>query len=462
LLLDLLFDFEKTPAARAYTAREYNLDGFRAWLESLGNPQSGQQFVHVAGTRGKGSTAAMTEALLHGLGFPTAMYSSPHLAHYGERFRFDGVPWTEAEFVARLEQLEAGLGPEQRKCFEGPTPWRTVFEVLTTLALLEFRNRSARLAASGATREQVVLWETGLGGRLDCTNVVDPLVSVITTLGLDHTKTLGATIDLIAAEKAGIIKPGRPVIVARQLPEFTEQVWPVILRKAEAEGAPVVRAHEHNPVLDAQPREDGQMVRFRLPDGREGTGLLPLFGAFQLTNFEAALAAMWYVAREAGLTPAPEQVARAMEAVCWPGRIEVVRGKGGRTLVLDGAHCPLGAREAATTIARWNRAARAPARGPWRLLWGMQEDKDHASFFAAMLTALGRENLVEVLCYPTPGPRGARGEALAVVAEKNNVPVRTFASPAEAMAVALEGKENVLAMGTLYTLAGFGAQFRGN
>jgi len=174
----------------------------------------------------------MIEGLLRGQGFPTAFYSSPHLKHFGERYRFDGVPWTFEEFEASLERLVEGISSEHRQVLEEPHRFRTAFEFLTLLALVEFRERGRRLMQADSSRPgQVVVWETGLGGRLDCTNVVDPLVSVITALGLDHTAVLGKEIEQIAAEKAGIIKPGRPVIVSRQYPEFLDRVWPVLTRR---------------------------------------------------------------------------------------------------------------------------------------------------------------------------------------------------------------------------------------
>src|SRR5437763_5546968 len=266
MILDRLLDLEKTPLALRYTDQEYDLEGFRRWLAGMGSPQEGQRFVHLAGTKGKGSTGVLVEGLLRGLGFPTAFYSSPHLSHFGERYRFDGVPWTFAQFESALEHL-LGDPPAGRPAARGgPDCYRTVFECLTLLALVEFGERGRRLrAACPDAPPQVVCWETGLGGRLDCTNVVDPVVSVITALGLDHTALLGKEIEQIAAEKAGIIKPGRPVIVSRQYPEFYDRVWPVLTRRAAEVGATLVPAWECCPVLEARPLFGGQMVRLRLP-----------------------------------------------------------------------------------------------------------------------------------------------------------------------------------------------------
>src|SRR5262249_20839880 len=141
MILDRLLDLEKTPLARRYNDREYDLDGFRRWLAGMGAPQAGQRFVHIAGTKGKGSTGGLVEGLLRGLGVPTAFFSSPHLTHFGERYRFDGVPWTFEQFESALERLVAGLPPEQRQALDSPHRYRTVFEFLTLLALVEFGER---------------------------------------------------------------------------------------------------------------------------------------------------------------------------------------------------------------------------------------------------------------------------------------------------------------------------------
>src|SRR5262245_5137141 len=231
MILDRLLDLEKTPLAFSYTEREYDLEGFRHWLSALGSPQCEGWFLHIAGTKGKGSTGALAEGLLRGLDFPTAFYSSPHLRHFGERYRFDGQPWSFEEFEGALERLLARLGPEETQVLDSPHRYRTVFEFLTLLALVEFGERDRKLRAGPGLR-QVVCWETGLGGRLDCTNVVDPVVSVITTLGLDHTAVLGKEIEQIAGEKAGIMKPGRPAIIGRQHAEFADRVWPVLESRA--------------------------------------------------------------------------------------------------------------------------------------------------------------------------------------------------------------------------------------
>ena len=454
MILDRLLDLEKTPLALRYNDREYDLEGFRRWLADLGSPQDGQWFVHIAGTKGKGSTGVLVEGLLRGLGFPTAFYSSPHLAHFGERYRYDGSSWTFEQFESALERLVAGLPAEQRQVLDEPHRFRTAFEFLTLLALVEFGERGRRLRqASPKGLPQVVCWETGLGGRLDCTNVVDPAVSVITALGLDHTAVLGKEIEQIAAEKAGIIKPGRPVFVARQPEEFSDRVWPVLKRRAEEVGAPLVCAWQFSPVLEARPLPAGQVVRLRLPDGSEEETFLPLAGAFQQHNLEAAVAAAWHVARQAGICVSSERFLRGLAAVSWPGRLEIHLTPEGQALILDGAHCPLSARTSVRALREWQDSVPLPCRPPYEVLWGMQKDKDHAAFLAGLGEGAERAFFGTLHTYPVSGPRGADPHILAEVAAAAGWQPRPHPSPAAALAAALATGRSVLAVGTLYTIA---------
>src|SRR5262245_26301367 len=454
MILDRLLDLEKTPLALRYNDREYDLEGYRGWLVGMGAPQQGQQFVHIAGTKGKGSTGVMIEGLLHGLGIPTAFYSSPHLKHFGERYRFDGLPWTFEEFEANLERLVEGLPARHRQALDGPHRFRTAFEFLTLLALVEFRERGRRLqlADAGAPR-QVVVWETGLGGRLDCTNVVDPVVSVITALGLDHTAVLGKEVEQIAAEKAGILKPGRPAIIARQPPEFLDRVWPVLERKAAEVGAPLVRAWELCPVLEARPLFGGQLVRVRLPEGGEDEVFLPLNGAFQRNNLEAALAAVWLVVRQCQGCVNRRGLLQGLETIRWPGRLEIHLTPEGQALVLDGAHCPLSARTVVQSLREWQDGIPLPCRPPYEVLWGMQRDKEHAAFLAGLGQGAEREFFGTMHTYAIPGPRGAEADGLAATARAAGWTARPHDSVAGALATALATGRSVIAVGTLYTIA---------
>jgi dihydrofolate synthase / folylpolyglutamate synthase len=451
-----LLDLEKSPAALPYDARGYDLEGFRDWLADLGNPERGQRFLHIAGTKGKGSTAAMAEAMLLALGFDTATFTSPHLAHFGERFRFNGAAWSPQEFEAAMERLNIASQPPWRDALKTWRRFRTAFEFMTMAALVEFARRGRTLAMQTPPRRQIVCWETGLGGRLDCTNVVDPAVAVITTLGLDHTAILGETIEQIALEKAGIIKPGRPVVVARQSPEFAERVLPVLRRRAEEAGAPLYLAREMCPVVQASERGAGQEIEFGLPDGSRHKSLLPLHGAFQQANLEAALAAVWLLL-ESEHTPIEadlgERLAQGISHCQWPGRMEVVLSPTGQALVLDGAHCPLSAEAAAGAIAAWQDSPVLPNAGPMEILWGMQRDKDHRAFLSALLRHAPPGLFGSLHSYRVTGVRGAEAELLAQVARESGMTAQAHPSPEAALHAAAQTGRNTLAVGTLYTIA---------
>lgn len=451
-----LLDLEKTPSALPYDARNYDLEGFREWLAALGNPERRPWFAHIAGTKGKGSTAAILESLLLALGFDTATFTSPHLTHFGERYRWNGVPWTLAEFEAAMEQLNAASAPPWRDALKTPHRFRTAFEFMTMAALVEISRRHALLQQLTPPRQQVVCWETGLGGRLDCTNVVDPVVSVITTLGLDHTAILGETIEAIAGEKAGIVKPGRPVVVSRQRPELADRVLPVLRRRAEELHAPLHFAWELCPVLTAAETPTGQMVQFQLPDGSHHAAHLPLHGRFQQTNLEAALAAAWIVQttlRSGGTTLPGDAWAEGVAAVRWPGRLDVNLAPSGQALVLDGAHCPLSAAAVAETLVEWRRGGVLSTAGPMEILWGMQRDKQHHAFLEALTRSAPQDLFGVIHTYRVTGVRGAEAETLAAVAAELGLPVQIHATPQAALAAAASTGRNLLAVGTLYTLA---------
>ena len=273
------------------------IDRMRALSERLGRPERWAPCFHVAGTNGKGSTSAMIEAIQRAQGRRTGLYTSPHLVEIGERLQVDRVPTTEARVVALAEELrphyeaiaaaDAGLAP-------------TFFELITAAAWVEFRTRQV----------DVIVLETGLGGRLDATNICTPEVCVITSIGLDHQEYLGATLAAIAGEKAGILKPGVPCVVG-QLPAEAEAV---IVQRAREIGAPL------------------HFVRDRFGSSLPETNLL---GAHQRWNAGAA----WLACELATRLPFDVQVARAaLQNVAWAGRWQRLTLNDGRTLIIDGSH----------------------------------------------------------------------------------------------------------------------------
>jgi dihydrofolate synthase/folylpolyglutamate synthase len=367
-----------------------------------------------------------------------------------------------------MERLNAASDPPWRDALKEPHRFRTAFEFMTMAALVEFGRRRRDLPTHSTRPRQIVCWETGLGGRLDCTNVVDPLVSVITTLGLDHTAILGETIEQIAFEKAGIVKPHRPVVVARQTPEFDARVLPVIQQRAEEWQAPLFLAWETCPVVAAQETPAGQTVEFQLPGGSRHAAFLPLHGPFQQRNLEAALTAVWLaihmdesksasLPRTDGISLHPAELGRRLaqgiDACRWPGRLEINLAPSGQALVLDGAHCPLSAAAVADALLAWRSVPVLPLDGRIEVLWGMQRDKKHREFLAALVRPEVRDLFGTIHAYRVTGVRGAEADLLAEAAVAMGLSAKSHTNAQTALEAAINTGRNVLAVGTLYTLA---------
>jgi dihydrofolate synthase/folylpolyglutamate synthase len=272
------------------------IDRMRLLSARIGQPERAQPCFHIAGTNGKGSTSAMIEAIQRAHGRRTGLYTSPHLVAIGERIQVDRVPLTDAAVVALAERLRPHYEAIRA---EDPENAPTFFELITAAALLEFTNRKV----------DVAVLETGLGGRLDATNVCAPEVCVITSIGLDHQEYLGSTLAAIAAEKAGILKPGVPCVVG-QLPAEAEAV---IRARAQAVGAPL------------------HFVRDRFAADWPETNLV---GSHQRGNAGAA----WLACELATRWPFDAQVATAaLQNVVWAGRWQRLTLNEGRTLIIDGS-----------------------------------------------------------------------------------------------------------------------------
>ena len=284
-------------------------------MRRVGNPEKELSFLHIAGTNGKGSTGAMLECMLRGAGFTTGFYTSPHLVDIRERFRVNGIAVSEEDYAAFSAELAEAARAETGRDFTF-----TYFEFTTVLAAMIF-------ARAGV---DVVVWETGMGGRLDSTNVVRPLASVITNIALDHQAYLGDTIEKIAAEKAGIVKPGVPVFTG----VMPEEARRVIAEKARAEKSPCF----------GPPPEIAGPVHYRLDGGRTvqefeyGGRLirLPLPGAMQRRNFRLAAQVLTELAPKLGLDSG--RAFRAVAGCRWPGRCQQVNSR----LIVDGGHNPDG------------------------------------------------------------------------------------------------------------------------
>jgi len=303
------------------------LETTRLLLERLGRPDRSFSSILVGGTNGKGSVAALLDAMLLASGWRSGLYSSPHLVRPNERVRILGRD-------VSTERLEAALGAvrqaSERAVADGAlrTP-PSFFEAMTAAALLLFREAGV----------EVAVLEVGLGGRLDATNVVEAEVSVIVTVDFDHTDRLGTTLSEIASEKAGIAKAGRPLVCGVE----GEQAVGPIRAACEASGAEFVPARRL-----AEIQDDGPCFDVRTPRGRYEGIALPLLGDHQKENALVAIVAFERLAERLGFEPDPVAVRRGLAEVRWPGRLQWVSGR--PPLLLDGAHNPAGARALASYL----------------------------------------------------------------------------------------------------------------
>ncbi|MEA3407340.1 MAG: folylpolyglutamate synthase/dihydrofolate synthase family protein [Chloroflexota bacterium] len=305
-----------------YGERTWRLSRVEALLADLGDPHRAFDSVHIAGTKGKGSTTAMIESILRGAGYHTGMYTSPHLHTFRERIRLNGELIPEEDVAKGMERMASVLAAR---------PEVTVFEIITALAFWYYAQKQIDIGVI----------EVGLGGRLDATNVLKPLVSVITSISKDHTELLGDTIEAIAREKAGIVKEGTPVVSAPQRPEAMR----VIEAVCEERNAPLVIVGRDWCWRSLGIEDTGQRMHIYhgQHDGEpEYKGLkIPLLGPFQLENTCNAVAAVELL-KSTGWSISKDAVQRGLANVDWPGRMEVLGRK--PLVIVDGAHNPYSAR----------------------------------------------------------------------------------------------------------------------
>jgi dihydrofolate synthase/folylpolyglutamate synthase len=340
---------------------KFGLANVRRLASLAGNPQNRLNFIHVAGTNGKGSTCAILESIYRRAGQRVGLFTSPHLVSFGERIQVNRKLVTEAEviqLVSEIKPLLTQFAPEEHPTF---------FEVVTVMGLLHF-------AAQGC---ELVIWETGLGGRLDSTNIVNPLVSVITNIQYDHQKYLGETLPSIAAEKAGIIKPGVPVVTGTDCPEAL-QVISATACQQDSLLTVVTPDEAHKPPLDS--------VQF------------PLLGEHQKRNAALALAVVKVLNSR---IPVREATIRSgLESVDWPGRLQLVTLPSGGKVLLDGAHNVGGAETLAAALRQYFPGVK-PA-----FVLGILRDKDWSHMCEILAPLASRILLVPVHSERTAEPHG--------------------------------------------------------
>jgi dihydrofolate synthase / folylpolyglutamate synthase len=326
-------------------SHKFDLKHMRVLLAALGHPENSVPTVLVAGTNGKGSTAATLASILQASGLTTGLYTSPHLVRINERIRLNGEPIGDSDFAMLHDVVDRTA---ERLVSEGDLPWHpSFFEMLTAMAFEHFAR----------SRPDMVVLEVGMGGRLDATNAVEPRLSIITDISLDHQKYLGETVGEIAREKAGIIRPGGIVVTLPQLPEANDVIGNTILDVgARAVNAvpfvPPVSPGSNTymggqwPVAGGQSPESGRRGQ-RYPLEVRGETILvesPLMGRHQLRNIALAIAAAEELHNQGTVQITPETIAQGIRETNWPGRFQVVPAAGENPeYVFDVAHNPAGA-----------------------------------------------------------------------------------------------------------------------
>lgn len=385
------------------------LDTTRALAARVGNPERGLRFIHVAGTNGKGSTCAMLEAVYRAAGYRTGLYTSPHLIRFGERIQIQRQLLSETDAAALVDELLPHV--------EGLEV--TFFEFVTVMALMHFARRGV----------DVVIWETGLGGRWDATNIVEPLASVVTNIGWDHQQWLGDTLPKIASEKAGIYKPGIPALTGVRLGKRPgenetgiEGAWEVLCERAAELGCEFVS-------VDDAEREWATA----------GCPPIRLAGVHQRQNAAVALATVRVLQRH--LPVGLEAIRTGVGSVEWMGRLQSVR-RDNATWWLDGAHNRPGIEALLASLPEAIPGS-APA-----LLLGVLADKDWNAMCADLARAVSR-----IVVAPVASTRGADPESLAAACRAANPAIVVETAPNAAVAMErLASEPRVLVTGSLYFL----------
>jgi dihydrofolate synthase/folylpolyglutamate synthase len=314
------------------TNQKFDLDHMRRLAEALGNPQHRLQSVLIAGTNGKGSTAATLASIAQAAGYRTGLYTSPHLVEINERIQINREPISDAEFAVIYERVEAAA---KDLVARGELPWHPSFFEMITAMMFEY------FASAGV---DLAVLEVGMGGRLDATNIVDPCLSVITDIDYDHQKFLGDTLPEIAREKAGITRRGGTVVLLAQHPQVNETLGREIMER----DARPVNALKYMPSITPAASYSGdnssQHNRFSLEVmGKEILVDSPLLGRHQLRNLALAITAAEQL-NQCGFRISPQHVAEGVHDTRWPGRFQIIpAGDGLPETVLDVAHNPSGA-----------------------------------------------------------------------------------------------------------------------
>jgi len=399
---------------------KFGLDNIRKLMCAFHNPQGSFRSVHVAGTNGKGSTSAMIASVLKTAGMKSGLFSSPHLISFTERIRIDGEEITERDVITLAEEVRAAA--EKSEDFSP-----TFFEVVTAMAFLYFRKMGIQWAVI----------ETGLGGRLDATNVIIPEATVITRIGLDHCEFLGKTLREVALEKAGIIKDGVPVVSASQETEAME----VIVRRAQERGSPLFTYGESF-TADLISESFGEISFRYFCEGRSKDLTVPLAGRHQMINASLAVKTAEILMEK---YPAMRcEIGEGLSTVQWPGRLEMVNDD--PPVLIDGAHNP----QAASALSAYLKEVALLRYKRIILVVGAMGDKDVGGILGPLLP------LAWKILFTAPAyGRSAQPERLAALAAAKGYSSIIVPSVVEAVKKAGEmclPGDLVVITGSFYTL----------
>jgi dihydrofolate synthase / folylpolyglutamate synthase len=406
-----------------YSPEKFDLDRMRKFAGLLGHPEHNFKCIHVAGTKGKGSISALMANVLKKAGYKTGLYTSPHLEDYCERIQVNNQAISHEGFVDLVEEI---------KPFVEQVEKLSTFELTTALAFLYFARQNV----------DVAVIEVGLGGRLDATNIIDPLVSVITSISMDHMAVLGDTIEKIAVEKGGIIKSGRPLVVSPQKSEVME----IFNQIAHEKQTPVYQTGKdfwYRPLEHTLEKQTFSAGKSSLNGDGGITFTIPLLGQHQVENATTALAAL-QIANQYGLSISNEAIQQGFSDVFWPGRFEVL---GHHPLVIvDSAHNRDSALRLKETLDDY-----LPGKTVL-LVFGASEDKDVAGMFDELAP-----DVCKVIATQSIHPRAMETEIIAQIAHNHNLPVEKINMIEDALQKALEdAKLNdtaVLVTGSLFVVA---------
>ncbi len=422
--LDYLYSFVDFSMQKAdtYSPERFKLERMQALVASMGNPQAVYPSIHVAGTKGKGSVCILCASALHEAGYKVGLYTSPHLDDYAERIQVDGEFIPHADLVEMVEVI---------KPYVAAIPELTTFEITTALAFKYFEQQKVDAAVI----------EVGLGGRLDATNVLNPVVSVITSISYDHTQLLGNTLTLIAGEKAGIIKPGIPIVSSPQ----DEEARQVIARVAGEHGCSLVQVGR-DVLFDVVSKSlGGQTIRVSILGANPAEFLditIPLLGTHQAANAATAFAAL-EIYNQHELKVDHNAIQRGFSQAFWPGRFEIVYTS--PPVVLDCAHNRDSAQKLRLTLAEYFPGKQVI------LVFGASEDKDIEGMFTELMPVVK-----ELIAVKSFHPRAIDPDQLVEMAHRFGHPVACIEDIPQAVEKALQlagDGDLVLVTGSIFVVA---------